>query len=417
MLSLLKKIIPKSLFRAGQPAYHFLWAIYGRIRYGNPSQNLTVIGVTGTKGKSTVTEVLAKIFEEAGHPTALSNTIHFKIKDKETPNTYKMSMPGRGFMHKFLREAVNTGCTHAVIEITSEGAKQFRHKFIELDALVFTNLSPEHIESHGSYEKYRDAKLSIARELARSSKKEKYMIANTEDVESPLFFESAGDAQAVHYSKESVRPYNFTGSISFTFENEMLASPLSGEFNIENLVAATVTAHVFGIPTKTIKNALSKITEVSGRNQKIEAGQNFTVIVDYAHTADSLEKLYKTYDGQRRVCVLGNTGGGRDAWKRPEMAKVADRYCDEIILTNEDPYDEDPQNIIDDMLPGFTKHTPDIIMDRRLAIRKALGKAQQGDVVLITGKGTDPYIMEASGTKTPWSDAEVAREELKNLDF
>ncbi|HYF29045.1 MAG TPA: cyanophycin synthetase, partial [Candidatus Paceibacterota bacterium] len=147
--------------------------------------------------------------------------------------------------------------------------------------------------------------------------------------------------------------------------------------------------------------------------ERIEEGQGFQAVVDYAHTPDSLAALYSAYPG-RKICVLGNTGGGRDTWKRPEMGRIADEACDEVILTNEDPYDEDPRAIVEAMAAGM-KRAPKIIMDRREAIGAALSLARPGDAVLITGKGTDPYIMEANGKKTPWSDAAVVREELKKL--
>ena len=157
---------------------------------------------------------------------------------------------------------------------------------------------------------------------------------------------------------------------------------------------------------------------ILGRVERIEAGQSFTAIVDYAHTPDSLRALYAAFPEKRKICVLGNTGGGRDGWKRPLMGKIADEICAEVILTNEDPYDEDPKKIIDEMTPEM-KRPPRIIMDRREAIRAALRLAQGGKrddtVVLISGKGTDPYIMEARGKKTPWSDAHVVREELGAL--
>ena len=186
MLRLLKKIIPRPIFNFFQPAYHILLVYTGTILYGFPSRKLVVVAVTGTKGKSTTTEIVNAIFEEAGFKTALSNTIRFKIGDKSRPNMYKMSMPGRFFMQKFLRDAVSAGCTHAVIEMTSEGAKQFRHHGIEQNALIFTGLSPEHIESHGSFEKYRDAKRSIGRALARSPK-ETFVVANREDNDADFY--------------------------------------------------------------------------------------------------------------------------------------------------------------------------------------------------------------------------------------
>ena len=160
--------------------------------------------------------------------------------------------------------------------------------------------------------------------------------------------------------------------------------------------------------------ALHLLTRIPGRAEKIEAGQDFVAIVDYAHTPDSLHALYGAYKARRKICVLGNTGGGRDTWKRPLMGQIADEACDEVILTNEDPYEEDPGSILSAMAAGMSR-APRIIMDRREAIRTALTLARPGDAVLVTGKGTDPYIMEANGKRTPWSDTTVVREELEKL--
>jgi UDP-N-acetylmuramoyl-L-alanyl-D-glutamate--2,6-diaminopimelate ligase len=203
--------------------------------------------------------------------------------------------------------------------------------------------------------------------------------------------------------------------VLLTFEGVSIHSPLVGLFNTYNILAAATFARSLGISVETIKRAVERLSLVEGRVERIDEGQNFTVIVDYAHTKDSLEKLYQAFGSQQRICVLGNCGGGRDRWKRPEMAKVAEQYCREVILTNEDPYDEDPSAIVREMAAGMTDKKPEIIMDRRLAIRYALTRAKPRDVVLITGKGTDPYIMGPDDTKTPWSDAQVAREELRKL--
>jgi len=146
-------------------------------------------------------------------------------------------------------------------------------------------------------------------------------------------------------------------------------------------------------------------------------GQDFDVIVDYAHTTDSLEKVYEVFQDSRKICVLGGTGGGRDTWKRPAMGAVANAHCDEIILTDEDPYDEDPQKIVSEIMAGIENSKAKIIMDRREAISHAISLAKTGDAVIITGKGTDPYIMGPNGTKTSWDDATVAREELIKLGF
>ena len=181
-----------------------------------------------------------------------------------------------------------------------------------------------------------------------------------------------------------------------------------------NALSAATIALALNVSPDVIKHALEKIDKIPGRAERIEEGQDFTVVVDYAHTPDSLNSLYKAYDNVRKICVLGATGGGRDVWKRPVMGAIADRECDIVILANEDPYDEDPRKIIDTVAKQM-KRKPEIIMDRREAIRHALTIAKPGDAVLITGKGTDPCICIENGKQIPWSDANVAREELKRL--
>jgi len=417
ILNKIKKIIPKKLFAAGQPIYHYLLTLAGAIIYKFPSKKLYVIGITGTKGKSTTVEIMNSILEAEGYKTSLSNTIRFKIDEDSMPNKYKMSMPGRFFMQKFLSDSIKAGCTHSVIEITSEGSKQFRHKFIDLDSFIFTNLSPEHIESHGSYEKYRQAKLNIAENLNNKSKKDTIMVVNGDDIESELFLEKSADKK-ISYSLSDAKPMNLDGGIEMRFEKTTFYSKLEGEFNVYNILAAATLANELGISHEVIKKGVENLSEVKGRVQKVNLGQNFEVVVDYAHTPDSLEKLYQAFPNKKKVCVLGNTGGGRDTWKRPVMAQVAEKYCDEIILTNEDPYDENPQKIIDEMKNAIKNKPVQDIIDRRMAINMAIKKAKEiGDnsVVLISGKGTDPYIMEENDKKTPWSDFEVAKEELQKV--
>ena len=416
LLSTLRPLIPKRLYATLQPTYHSLLATLAAIRYHFPAKKLYVVGITGTKGKSTVAELVNAILKEAGHTTALTSTIHFEIAGETEPNLYKMSMPGRFFMQRFLRRAVDAGCTHVVLEMTSEGAKLNRHKHIDLDAFIFTNLSPEHIESHGSFEAYRDAKLRLRDALIESPKEHKVVVSNKDDEHGALFMDVPDGIVRCPFSLKQAEPYatNDRGSL-LTFEGVSIHAPLVGTFNIGNILAAAQFARAINIPVATIKTAVEKLTVVKGRVEHVDEGQDFTAIVDYAHTADSLEKLYTTFKNNRKLCVLGNCGGGRDTWKRPEMAKVAERHCEEVVLTNEDPYDENPEKIVQEMAAGMEEKKPTIIMDRRLAIHYALTKARKGDVVLITGKGTDPYIMEAKGKKTPWSDEQVVREELQRI--
>jgi len=411
----IKKHIPNWLFSWTAPTYHYLMALCGAIVYRFPSRKITVVAITGTKGKSSVTEILNSILIEAGYKTALTNTIRFKVGDMSEDNLYKMSMPGRFFMQRFLRRAVKARCRYAIIEMTSQGAEMYRHRFIDIDTLIVTNIMPEHIEAHGSYENYIEAKLKIARAVASSPKDRNMIIVNKEDVESVKFL-TVGPVEKYEYSIDQAKPFTLgKQGISFVYENLEIHSPLSGEFNIYNSLAAMTYAKTQGVSVDVMKNALEKFSGIRGRVEHIEEGQDFSVIVDYAHTPDSLQKLYDVFQNTRRICVLGNTGGGRDKWKRDEMAHIAERSCDEIILTNEDPYDDDPMEIITDMAKVIKEKEPRIILDRREAITHAFSIAKTGDSVLITGKGTDPYIMGPNNTKITWSDADVAREEIKKL--
>ncbi len=417
ILYYLKRALPVTLLRAIQPLYHYFLSFIGAIVYQFPSKEITVIGVTGTKGKSSVVEILNAILEADGKRTAVSGTIRFKIGEKSERNLYKMTMPGRFFMQKFLRDAVNAGCEVAIVEMTSEGVRQFRHKFMHLDALIFTNLSPEHIESHGSYEKYIAAKLQLARGLEASRKRPRFMIANRDDDHGHLFL-AAKVEHPLPYGLSDVELYNLNkDDISLVIQGSTIRVPLIGLFNVYNCLAAITAARAFGVPLKTIHTALTNLAPIKGRVELFKspkgADRKVTAVVDYAHTPDSLEKLYKAFEKDVKIGILGNTGGGRDKWKRPEMGRIAGEYCARVILTNEDPYDEDPLKILEEISRGIEDESKvSIIMDRRKAIRTALEEAPNGSVVLISGKGTDPYIMGPHNTKTPWSDAKVVQQEM-----
>lgn len=453
MLEKIKKIIPKKIFKTLQPVYHFSLSLLGAIIYQFPSNKLIVIEVTGTKGKTSTTEIIASIFRSAKIKTASLSTLRFVIDKKETRNKLKMTTPGRFFVQKFLKDAVDSGCKVAVIEMSSEASKQYRHRFINMDALIFTNLSPEHIESHGSYEKYVDAKVSIGKQLKISKPKKindfgKAMIANKEDKESDKFFKLNAGKNIRYSINDLFAIKKESGSTSFQLNKTVIHTKLIGEFNLWNIAGAIACAKHFGIKEDDIKKGIESIEMIRGRAEKVDCGQNFEVIIDYAHTKESLEALYNAYNSDLKnkkskssqkekkhlICVLGNTGGGRDKWKRPEMGKIADLYCNEIILTNEDPYDEDPMQIIEDVKSGIKNKPVEIILNRREAINKALKLAlsktkervsrEEGNEqsptkhkvsVLITGKGTDPYIMGPNGTKEEWDDATVAREELYRI--
>lgn len=416
----IKKLLPKAVFQFFQPYYHLFLAYIGAVKFHHPSKNIMVIGVTGTKGKSSTTEILGYLLRAHGKKVATLSTIQFSIDGSNEPNLFKMTMPGRFFVQQFLRKAVDAGCTHAVIEMTSEGARQHRHRFIDIDALVFTNLTPEHIESHGSFEKYKQAKLSLAEAVAKSPKRPRYLVSNSDDEHGQDFLNYPVE-QKLPYSLKDLTLYSLhKDSVSFVLGGVTIRVPLVGLFNVYNTLSAITLARALGVSLETIRDSLRDLPALRGRVEHFVSPSNaekrITAVVDYAHTPDSLTKLYEAFPNKHKVCVLGNTGGGRDTWKRPEMGSIAEKFCDQIILTNEDPYDEGPEKIVAAMQKGMSDTAPvEIIMDRRTAIKHALAIAQNDGYVLVSGKGTDPYIMGPNDTKTPWSDAAVVQELLADL--
>jgi UDP-N-acetylmuramoyl-L-alanyl-D-glutamate--2,6-diaminopimelate ligase len=320
ILRTIEKCIPKRLYETAQPTHHRLLAYAGASRYGFPSKKIVVIGVTGTKGKTSTTELIANIFRVAGEKVALANGIHFVVDEEETKNIYKMSMPGRFFIHRFIRNAVEAGCTYVVIEMTSEGAKQFRHKGIYLDMLIFTNLAPEHIEAHGSFEKYKAAKVSLMESLnPKKTSKSTYLVANADDEEVDAFLTQPVGKVITFSDKDIILAKKDEGHLTLLVGKTTLYTKLFGTFNAKNILAAIKVARIYNISEEDIKEGIESVEKIPGRAERI-VSDPYEVYVDYAHTPDSLVALYSSFPDQHKVCVLGNTGGGRDTWKRPEMA-------------------------------------------------------------------------------------------------
>lgn len=392
-----KKLVPQKIFSLLAPIYHWKLAFLGALMYGFPSKSMKVIGVTGTSGKTTTLHFLEAIFREAGYKTAALSGLSFKILGKEEPNLLKMTMPGRFRVQRFLSEAKRNEVEYVFLEVTSEGIKQFRHKFIKFYAALLTNLSPEHIESHRGFENYRNAKAKL------------FKIAPTHvlngDDENFDFFNRIPARNKVVFRKSDYP--------------EGLKINLAGEFNKMNAVGAMAFARFEGVAFEVAERALEKVKSLPGRMEFVETGKDFKILVDYAFLPQALEKVYgalATSDKRQAtelICVIGAAGGGRDKWKRPVLGDVAAEFCKKVIVTNEDPYDEDPMEIIREVSGGHQDFLK--ILDRREAIREALKSAKKGDTVVITGKGAEPWIMEARGKKVAWDDRAVAREELRNI--
>ena len=407
--------------------YHFLWAWLGARIYKFPSKKIFVIGVTGTKGKTTTLELLNAILEAAGKRTALLSSLRIKIGDESEKNPLGNSMPGRARIQKFLARAVKKSCSYALIEVTSEGVVQHRHRFTDWNMGILTNLAPEHIESHGTFENYRKAKLDF---LTYVLKKRGKVFLNRDDKSSDFFAAALRDAvkeaETIPYSRGDEWLRNYLPKIKPMRAVSEGATPkfLLGGFNEENIAVAVAVARELGIGDSVIEEALVTFKGVPGRMEFIKKGP-YTAIVDYAHTPDSLLAAYRAakpepsanYEDPHLICVLGAAGGGRDRWKRPEMGKIAAEYCDEIILTDEDPYDEDPEEIIREVRSGILGGDPELanvyeILDRREAIRKAVDLTRPGDIVIGTGKGSEDWIHIARGKKVPWNERSVFEEAL-----
>ena len=397
---LIKKITPKFILKA----YHFKLVLLGAMVFGFPGlgrrslgeggESMKIIGVTGTSGKSTTVDFITRILEDdpkgAPNKVASISSIRFKVGDTEWENKYKMTMPGRFVIQKFLKQAKNAGCKFVVLEVTSEGIRQFRHKFINFDTSVFTNLTPEHMESHGGFENYRNEKVKLFKATKNIH------IINGDD-KNEKYFSEIPAKQKIKFSLKDA------GSIKFN------PGVISG-FNVLNALAAVSVAKAYGISLDICKKALEKVKVIPGRMEVISESP-IKVVVDYAHTPDQLEAVYKLLADKNLVCVLGSCGGGRDKWKRPVLGKIAKKYCKKIIITNEDPYDENPQEIIDQVAENAGQDVKKII-DRKGAIETAIKLAKPGGVVIITGKGSEPWMCVANGKKIPWDDRQIAKDAI-----
>ncbi|HOC53899.1 MAG TPA: UDP-N-acetylmuramoyl-L-alanyl-D-glutamate--2,6-diaminopimelate ligase [Candidatus Pacearchaeota archaeon] len=404
---MIKKIIPKFI----KDYYHFFVSFLGAFLNGFPSKKIKVIGITGTNGKSTTVSIVVKILEEAGYKVAASTSIFFKIGEKVEENKLKMTMPGRFILQSFLRKAVKEKCDYAIIEVTSEGIKQHRHRFIDFKTALITNLNPEHIEAHKGFENYKKAKGELFKIVKDTH------IINIDDDHKDYFL-SFKAKKVITYSIENKKADIRAEEVNATYEGTKFKvkgvdfeSKLLFDFNVYNILAGITVGLSEGLSLEKCSLGVKKVEQVPGRMEEVVSFP-FKVFVDYAFTPNALEKVYKFLKPKsgKLICVLGACGGGRDKWKRPVLGNIAEKYGDVVIVTNEDPYDENPEEIINQVLKGSSKAIK--IIDRREAIRKAISFAEKGDVVIITGKGCEPWICVDNGKRIPWDDRKIVREEM-----
>jgi len=437
MKKFLRKILPESFILWT----HKVRAILAANIYGFPGRKMTVIGVTGTNGKTTTVNMITKILEEAGHKVGSITTIGFTCAGKFQKNNFKMTTFPPFFAQKKLKEMLVAGCEYVVMETTSQAQVQYRLWGIPIDVEVFTNITHDHLDYHKTFEKYKKAKGSIFASLCQSFRKpgvKKIAIINDDDPESEYFKSFDADLKLTYrINKESrsqtdivarkircdIDGSSFEAVTPLGEARMRLAIP--GRFNIENALASISVGVSQNVSLSRIKSALEKIKLVEGRMEQISENQEFAVIVDYAHTPDALKKIFETVKPATigRLISVGGATGRRDTSKRPILGALMGKYADIVIVTDEDPYDEDPEEIADEVIKGvmragekkFEKDKNFFkIMDRKKAIEKAISIAKKGDTVLITGKGAEE-VMAIGEKLVPFSDRGIAREALKKL--
>jgi len=372
--------------------------------FGRPTEELVVAGVTGTNGKTTTAFLIHSILTAAGMRPGLVGTIESRVGGESRPAV--RTTPEAIDLHRTFRAMLDAGDRSCAIEATSHGSQLGRLERVRFDALAFTNLTQDHLDFHGSMERYYEAKRRLF----------------TEHEPAPAAAVNVGDEWGARLAEELRRldraplmTYALAGEADLRWDDFEVESRLKGRFNQENILAAAAAARLLGVPEQAVAGGIATVSGVPGRFEGVDEGQQFVVVVDYAHTPDSLANVLRTareLATGRLICVFG-CGGDRDRGKRPEMGRIAGELSDVPIVTSDNPRSEDPLSIIDEILGGMHGE-PDVEPDRRAAIAKAIEQAEGGDVVVIAGKGHEQG-QEFGDRKIPFDDREVAREALRRL--
>ncbi|MBU5467739.1 UDP-N-acetylmuramoyl-L-alanyl-D-glutamate--2,6-diaminopimelate ligase [Virgibacillus sp. MSJ-26] len=393
--------------------------------FDNPTKNMSLIGVTGTNGKTTITYLLEKIFNHDMKKTGLIGTIQMKIGEKEYPinNTTPDSLE----LQTNFKKMVDANVDQAIMEVSSHALDQGRVFGCNYDIAIFTNLSQDHLDYHKDMDDYLRAKSLLFSQLGNTyGTSKKYAIINEDEKASGLLKKSTAQHLITYgiKNKSDVMASNIELGITqtkFTLEtpvgNVDILSRLIGNFNIYNMLAAASAALAREVPLNVIKEALEVVTGVNGRFEPVLADQPYAVIVDYAHTPDSLDNVLETIKGfaKRNIYVVVGCGGDRDRTKRPLMAQIAVKYADKAIFTSDNPRTEDPEEIIKDMVTGLNKDALNyhVVVNRKQAINEAINMAKEDDVILIAGKGHETY-QQIGHEKHDFDDHKVAEEAIRN---
>jgi len=433
---MLKKFIKKFLPARLLNRYHLILAQVASLLYRQPSDSMIVIGITGTSGKSTVCELLWHILNQTGQRVGLASGIRFCDGVKSIPNNTKMTMLGRFELQHWLSRMKTHGCRYAIIEVTSQGLAQHRQVGINFDLALITNFWSEHDRAHGGLEAYKQAKGILFASLTKN----KHKIIDGQEILKTIVTNADSDANEYFSSFQADQKKTFALEHSadvqakkiklkahgseFNVGNSICQLPLLGKHNIANALAAIAAASGVGLTIEQAARSLATLSPMPGRMEFINQGQNFTIIVDYAFEPKAMEQLYtviKFLPHKKIIHVLGTTGGGRDTKRGEILGGMAAQTADYVIATDEDPYDDDPMMLIQRVVTGAQNNGKELdqnlfIKEKRLdGIAKGISLAEKGDIVLITGKGSEGSMCIANGKKIPWDDREVVREILKSL--
>lgn len=435
MISFIKSLVGQtSIVRL---TYHRAKALVAACFYGFPARDLIVIGITGTDGKTTTVGMLSHILNKNGKKCGALSTAFLQVGNKTTWNATQKTSPSPFIVQKFLRQCVREGCTHVVLECSSHGLLQGRVDYTWPQVAGMTNLSEEHLDYHGSMQNYVHAK-SILFSMLR--KKTGVAVLNADDQSYETLKASIQFPWLISYSIKALQhPHdNHTSSLFATKLNASIGTvsfdvqssddsercniriPISGAFNISNALCAVGCAYSLNVPLSDCATAFSTFTGIPGRMEKVDAGQPFTVYIDFTVTPQSYEStlstLKKSLQASGRLLVLTGSCGDRMKEKRPIVGKIVSEYADIMVVANEDPYTEDPEKIIDDVWAGIDEAATEAhrIFDRREAIQFLLREARADDIVIFCGKGSDTTMMMKDG-QVPWNERDIVMNELKKL--
>jgi UDP-N-acetylmuramoyl-L-alanyl-D-glutamate--2,6-diaminopimelate ligase len=431
-LSALKKLIPDH--HPIRLLWHRSKAWAAAIRFGFPARHLTVIGITGTDGKTTTVGMVAHILNATGRKTGALSTAYFRIGNEISWNPTQKTAPSPFVIQRFLSRLKKEGCTHAVLEFSSHGIIQSRTLFTWPNVAGITNLTEEHLDYHGTMEDYQATKRRLFESL--DSKGTKVLNAQDRTFED---FKKVPAAQSVHYSasptnipedgemlllwasdvsttREGIRAKVHSSILKNTTAE--LHLPMAGAFNLDNALCAIGCAWACGVPLDQAVAALKDFHGIPGRMERIDAGQPYSVFVDFTVTPASYEKTLGTLKSMlkhdQKLLVLTGSCGDRMREKRPHVGRIVSEYADIMVVTNEDPYTEDPQRVIDEVWAGVNQSKTQArkIFDRREAITYLLDHAKEGDIVIFCGKGSDTTMWVKEG-KIPWNEREIVRKMLR----